>query len=474
LYIADSGNARIRQVTAAGAIATLVGGAVNDGGLGLFGLLDQPSGVVRDNAGNTYVADTINNRVRKVAADGTIATFAGTGVTGFFGDGSGATGAQLNAPQGLALDASGNLYIADTNNFRVRKVDGSGNITTVAGNGKCCSSTGDGGAATNAQIGTPYGLAVDASGNLFISDTENSVVRKVDGSGNITTVAGNGTYGYAGDGGPATKAEMRDPWGLAVDASGNLYIADRYNLRIRMVSTSGTITTVAGNGNCCYGGDGGRATSALLAYPTGVAMDASGNLYIADYSNNRVRKVAASGTITTVAGDGVYGYSGDGGPATGATFRYPYSVSVDAAGNMAVVDQNNSAVRLLTPAGTQPVLTIQSSHTGAFTQGQTGATYTLTVSNGYGAGPTNGPVTVTEILPAGLTLTSMAGSGWTCPTGTALSCTRSDALSSASSYPAITVTVSVSATAPSQLTNQASVSGGGGTPALAEDLTIIP
>jgi uncharacterized repeat protein (TIGR01451 family) len=470
VYIADSGNARIRQITAAGAIATLAGGGVGDGGLGVFGLLNQPSGVARDNAGNTYVADTNNSRVRKVAANGTITTVAGTAAPGSAGDGGAAVSAQLNAPQGLALDAAGNLYIADTNNYRVRKVDSSGNITTVAGNGKCCGRTGDGGAATNAEIGTPYGLAVDASGNLYISDIYDSVVRQVTASGTITTVAGNGTYGYSGDGGPAINAEMRDPWGVAVDASGNLYIADRYNLRIRMVSAGGNITTVAGNGNCCYGGDGGAATKAELYDPTGVAVDAAGNLYIADIYNNRVRKVDASGTITTMAGNGGYGYAGDGGLATGATFRYPNAVAVDAAGNVAVADWYNNAVRLLTPAGAQPVLTIRSAHTGSFTEGQTGAAYTVTVSNGAGAAPTNGMVTVTETLPAGLTLVSMAGSGWTCAAPT---CTRSDALSGASSYPAITVTVNVPATAPGQLSNQASVSGGGGNVAGAEDLTVI-
>jgi subtilase family serine protease/sugar lactone lactonase YvrE len=471
LYIADSGNARIREVNSAGSAATLVGGAIGDGGLGVFGVLDQPSGVVRDNAGNTYIADTNNNRVRMVAANGTIATVAGTGTSGSTGDGNAATSAQLNAPQGLAMDASGNLYIADTGNYLVRMVDTSGTITTVAGNGKCCGHTGDAGLATNAEIAAPYGLAVDASGNLYISDVDNNLVRKVDTSGNITTVAGNGTYGYSGDGGPATSAAMRDPWGLAVDASGNLYIADRYNLRIRMVSISGTITTVAGNGNCCYSGDGGAATKAELYYPTGVAVDASGNLYIADIYNERVRQVA-NGTISTLAGNGSYGYSGDGGSAIGASFRYPYAISVDAAGNVAVVDQNNNAVRLLTPVGSQPVLTIQSKHTGAFTPGQTGAAYSVTVSNGGGAGPTTGTVTVTEILPAGLTLTAMAGPGWKCSTATAV-CARSDALSGASSFPAITVTVNVSATAPGQLTNQASVSGGGSNAAGAQDLTVI-
>ncbi|HEY6343299.1 MAG TPA: protease pro-enzyme activation domain-containing protein [Bryobacteraceae bacterium] len=476
LYIADSGNARIRSVNSSGVITTWVGGATNDGGLGVFGLLNQPSGVVRDSAGNTYIADTNNHRVRMVAANGTIATVAGTGVSGFAGDGGAATSAQLNLPNGLALDSAGNLYIADTNNSRVRKVDGSGNITTVAGNGVCCVSTGDGGLATSAGIGTPYGLAVDSSGNLYISDGSNSVVRKVAASGTITTVAGqSGSFGYSGDGGLATSAKLYGPYGLAVDASGNLYIADRFNYRARMVSTSGVITTVAGNGNCCYGGDGGVATNAELDAPSGVTVDASGNLYIADTFNERVREVIAGGTILTVAGAGNYGYWGDGGSATGAAFRYPSAISVDPAGNLAVADQGNNAVRLLTAPGTQPVLTIQSTHSGAFAAGQT-ATYTLTVSNGLGAGPTNGTVTVSEILPAALTLAGMAGSGWTCSasisTG-APTCARSDSLSGASSYPPIIVTVSVSAPAAGQLTNAASVSGGGGNIAGTEDLTAI-
>ncbi len=469
LYIADQGNVRIRKVSSAGVIATLVGGMIGDGGLGVFGALNQPSGVARDNKGNTYVADTINNRVRKVALDGSIATVAGTGAGGFSGDGGPAASAQLNSPRGLALDASGNLYIADSSNLRIRKVDASGNIATVAGNG-IYGNSGDGGPASSARMGYPYGLAVDSSGNLYVADESHEVIRKVAASGTIATVAGNGTNGYSGDGGAATSAEMSGPTGVAVDSAGNLYIADRYNDRIRMVS-SGTITTVAGNGDCCFSGDGGPATSANLWSPTGVALDAAGNLYVAD--NSRIRMVSTSGIITTVAGNGSLGYTGDGGPAVNAAFRTPFALSVDAAGGVAVADQGNNAVRLLTPAGTQAVLTIQSSHTSVFTRGQTGATYILTVSNGSGAGTAAGAVTVSEILPAGLTLASMAGSGWTCPAPMAPTCTRSDALGGGSSYPPITVTVNVSAAAPAQLTNRASVSGGGSAPAGAGDLTIV-
>jgi len=469
LFIADQGNARIRKVTPAGLISTLAGGGLGDAGPGAFGFLNQPSGVARDNAGNTYIADANNHRVRKAAANGAISTVAGTGVAGFSGDGNAASGAQLNGPRGLVLDASGNLYIADAGNYRVRKVDPSGNVTTVAGNGVCCGHTGDGGAATSAQIGAPYGLAMDSSGSLYISDIGNNVVRKVAASGTITTVAGSGAYGYSGDGGAATSAAFRSPYAVAVDSSGNLYIADTFNYRVRKVSTGGIVSTVAGNGAYGYSGDGGAATSARLYDPEGVAVDSSGNLYIADTYNYRVRMVSPGGTITTVAGNGAYGSSGDGGPATAASLRYPYGVSVDASGIVAVADQGTSAVRLLTPAGAQPVLTIQSAHAGSFAAGSSGA-YTVTVNNAATAGVTSGAVTVAETLPAGLTLAAMSGSGWSC---TGSTCTRSDSLLGGSSYPPIAVTVNASSATQPQVTNLVTVSGGGAAAAGSGDLTLV-
>ena len=469
LYVMDCGNARIRQVTA-GIMTTTVGGATGDGGLGVFGFFSQPYGVARDNAGNTYVADAGNNRVRKVAADGTVSTVAGTGITGYSGDGGPAANAQLNAPQGVALDASGNLYIADTGNLRIRKMDGSGNITTVAGSGTS-GYLGDGSTATNAQIGSAYGLALDAAGNLYFSDIDHHVVRKVTAAGTIATVAGNGTSGYSGDGKAAAGAQLNGPRGVAVDAAGNLYIADYDNNRVRKVSAAGIVTTLAGTGTSGSTGDGGPAAIAELFNPAGVAVDASGNLYIADRGNSRIRMVSSSSVITTVAGNGNYVYTGDGGLAVQAALNFPSAVAVDSAGNVAVVDQGNDAVRLVTPSFSVPVFTIQSAHRSAFAPGQTGATYTLTVSNGSDAAPTNGTVTVTELLPAGLTLASMAGSGWTCAAPT---CTRSDALNGGSSYPAIAVTVNVMADAPAQLTNRASVSGGGAnTVGRSSDLTLI-
>jgi hypothetical protein len=258
-----------------------------------------------------------------------IDTVAGNGSWGYSGDGGPATEAMLSYPRGVAVDASGNIYIADLYNHRIRKVDTSGIITTVAGNGDEGYS-GDGGPATEAMLDFPFGVAVDASGNIYIGDTHNYRIRKVDTSGIITTVAGNGAWGYSGDGGPATEAMLDFPCDVAVDASGNLYIGDVYNQRIRKVDTSGIINTVAGNGSWGYSGDGGPATEAQLHGPFGVTVDASGNLYIADYDNQRIRKVDTSGIITTVAGNGSRGYSGDGGPATDAMLNHPRDISCQA------------------------------------------------------------------------------------------------------------------------------------------------
>src|SRR5439155_1177468 len=250
-------------------------------------------------------------------------------------DGGAATNASLNSPASVAQDASGNLYIAEYANHRIRKVTAAtGIITTVAGNG-INSFAGDGGAATSASLSSPAGVALDASGNLYIADYFNNRIRKVDAaSGIITTVAGNGSFGFAGDGGAATSASLSGPAGVAVDAGGNLYIAAYSNHRIRKVdAATGIITTMAGNGNPTFAGDGGAATSASLNFPASVALDASGNLYIADPNNNRIRKVAAAtGIITTVAGGG--SSLGDGGAATSASLYDPTALALDASGNL--------------------------------------------------------------------------------------------------------------------------------------------
>jgi uncharacterized protein (TIGR03437 family) len=287
--------------------------------------------------------------------DGVITTVAGSGGTGpgtggFSGDGGPATSASLNDPSGIVVDASGNLFIADTSDNLICKVSTRGIITTVAGGGSpIYPSVGDGGPATSASLNYPSGIAVDASGDLFIADTSNNLIRKVSSSGIITTVAGGGNPPYPsdGDGGPATSASLKNPSGIGVDTSGNLFIADTGDNLIRKVSANGIITTVAGGGNPAYPsvGDGGPAISASLSYPGGIAVDASGNLFIADTYDQRIRKVSASGMITTVAGNGSLGFSGDGGPATSASLNHPSDISTDASGNLFITDSFNNRIR---------------------------------------------------------------------------------------------------------------------------------
>jgi trimeric autotransporter adhesin len=330
-------------------ISTVAGNGVQgfggDGGPATSAQLSSPLGVAVDSTGSLYIVDSVNNRIRKVSG-GVITTVAGNGTPGFSGDGGPATSAELRYPSDVAVDSTGNLYITDTNNFRIRKVS-KGVITTVAGNGSPGFS-GDGGPATSAELAASLGIAVDSVGNLYIADSNNSRVRKV-ANGTITTVAGNGlplpgSLGSSGDGGPATSAEVT-PFDVAVDSAGNLYISDANNNRIRKVS-NGVITTIAGNGTSGFSGDGGPATSAELNNPRGLALDSVGNLYIADISNNRMRKVS-NGVITTIAGNGTSGFSGDGGPATSAEMT-PYFVAGDLAGNLYFSDLSDH-VALLTP-----------------------------------------------------------------------------------------------------------------------------
>jgi uncharacterized protein (TIGR03437 family) len=340
VFIAD-GN-RVREVSA-GVIATVAGtttaGAAGDNGLAVKAQLNGPSGIAVDVYGDLFIADTGNSRIRKVV-NGVISNLAGNGVPGYSGDNGLPTNAELNLPSGVAVDSGGDLFIADFANRRLRVVDGT-IIVTAAGGG---SLVGDKGVATNAQLSNPQGLAVDAAGDVFIADFGNSRIREVVNS-NITTVAGTGIDGFTGDGASATLAQLYQPAGVALDANGNLYIADSGNNRIRKVS-HGVVTEFAGTGTPGFAGDNGPATSAQLKEPFGVAVDSLGNVYIADYSNNRVRKVS-NGIITTVAGNGTPGFSGDGGLATSAELSGPRAVAVDSAGNLYIADSLNHCVRLV-------------------------------------------------------------------------------------------------------------------------------
>jgi uncharacterized protein (TIGR03437 family) len=339
LFVVQDSVLRLDAVT--GILTVVAGngspGFSGDNGPATSSQLSNPLGIALDSVGNLYIADAGNNRIRRVSK-GVITTVAGNGTQGFSGDNGPAASAQLNGAQGLAADGAGNLYIADSQNHRVRKVSNEV-ITTVAGNGKF-GFGGDNGPATNAQLNAPYDLAVDSAGNLYIADSENGRIRKVS-AGIITTIAGNGQQGFGGDNGPAANAGLTFPHGVAVDSAGNLYIAADF--RIRKVS-NGVITTIAGNGEYGFNGDNRPATTAAMN-PFGVAVDPAGSLYIVDSTNFRIRKVS-SGIITTVAGDGkTGGFSGDNGPAVSALLDRPTSIAADASGNVYIADYGNGCIR---------------------------------------------------------------------------------------------------------------------------------
>ncbi len=315
-------------------------GSGGDGGPAAEAQLDRPSGLAMDAAGNVYVADSGNNRVRRIdAGTGLITTVAGTGENGTFGDSGPAAEAQLSYPYGIAVDAAGHVYVADSGNNRVRRIDaGTGLITTVAGTGRS-GDGGDGGPATEARLDYPDGIAVDAAGHVYVADRRNGRVRRIDAeTAVITTVAGTGGHGFGGDGGPAIEAQLNNPSGLAMDAAGNVYVADSGNNRVRRIEAeTGLITTVAGTGENGTSGDSGPAAEAQLSFPDGIAVGADGHVYVADSGNNRVRRIeAGTGLITTVAGTGRSGDGGDGGPATEARLDYPEGIAVDSAGNVYV------------------------------------------------------------------------------------------------------------------------------------------
>ena len=325
-------------------------GFSGDGGQATAAKLHNPCGLATDAAGNVYFADGYNHRIRKITTSGIITTIAGNGTPGFGGDGSAATAAQLDYPRAVAIDGSGNIFISDNGNFRIRKVTPTGTISTIAGT-SVAGFSGDGGPATIAQLNDPGTIAVDLSGNVIIADQLNNRIRMVTPSGTISTIAGTGVAGYMGDGSAATAAQLNQPSGVAVDGSGNVYIADFMNHVIRKINTSGIITTVAGTGTAGYFGDCAAATAAQLANPSAVAADGAGNIYITDEINHAIRKVNTGGIISTYAGNGTSGYSGDGGPATDAQLKFPYGVAVNAGGDVFIGDQLNNRVRVVTGGG---------------------------------------------------------------------------------------------------------------------------
>lgn len=352
IYIGDS--TRVRKISTDGTIATVVGavqGGVLDDGVPATSAAIMPEGLAVDSSGSLFIAESyfpVGYRVRKVS-QGIIATVAGNGFEAYSGDGGPAILAQLSAPNAAAADNAGNLYIADWGNNRIRKVSPGGTIATVDGNGGPGSPF-DGQPAASGNVGTLSGLVADGHGNVFFSDGDCSCIWKITADGVVHLFAG-GHVGYGGDGGPALQAGFLLPEGLALDSAGNLYIADTLDNRVRKVSVAGTVSTVAGNGLLGpYSGEGGQATAAVLSSPQSVALDAQGNLYISSTNIARVLKVSPAGIITTVAGNGTFGHSGDGGAATAAQLDTPAAVACDASGNLFIAEQ--AAIRRVSTGGT--------------------------------------------------------------------------------------------------------------------------
>jgi sugar lactone lactonase YvrE len=312
--------------------------------------LNLPYGVAVDSAGNVYVADSANARIRVINSAGDVATLAGNGTSGF-ADGFGGPdgGAEFYRPYGTAVDSQGNVYVADADH-RIRKIDSSGNVTTLAGNGFPGFADGTGGANGTAMFRQPEGVAVDSVGTVYVADFGNHRIRMIDASGNVTTLAGNGHLGFAdGTGGPDGGAEFDFPSGVAVDTGGNVYVADKDNNRVRKIDALGTVSTLAGNGFSGYSdGTGGPNGTAEFDFPSGVAVDAQGNVYVADAANDSIRLIDPSGDVTTLAGHGDFGFDDGSGGAWGtAAFASPFGVAVDLAGNVFVGDTDNNRIRII-------------------------------------------------------------------------------------------------------------------------------
>ena len=355
MYIAMREHNIISRIDTKGMMTRYAGsgqsGFSGDGGPAANASFRVPAGLAFDPEGNLYIADRENHRVRKVDTKGNISTFAGIGEAGFSGDEGPAVKAMLNLPSGVVVDKKGNLYISDRSNDRIRVVDKKGVIRTYAGSG-VAGFQGDAGPALKAQLDKPFGIALDETKNLYIADRNNNRVRKVSPDGIITTVAGDGGFFFMGDNGPAYRASIAAPTGVALDSKGNLYIADRNNNRVRVVDRTGMIRTVVGTGQQDYNGDSEVARETNLYLPFGLTVDSNDNLLVIDRSHYRIRRIdPKSGQVETVAGNGVKLFAGDGGPATGATLSFPHGMSVDKKDNLIFSDKGHFRIRKITPDG---------------------------------------------------------------------------------------------------------------------------
>jgi sugar lactone lactonase YvrE len=399
--------ASIAKQSQAQIITTVAGTGVigysGDGGQATNAELYEPTGAVFDTSGNMYIADNDNNVIRKVSTSGIITTIAGNGTEGYSGDGGQATAAELKSLNGIVVDVLGSIYITDYYDNVIRKINTTGIISTIAGNG-INGYSGDGGQATAAELNNPDGIATDTDGNIYITDSNNSRIRKINSAGIITTIAGDGVGGYTGDGGQATAAELATSTYLAVDIVGNLYITEEFHDRIRMVNTAGIITTVVGTGTAGSIGDGGQATAAELYFPSGLAVDIAGNLYIADTWNNRIRKVDTNGIITTIAGNGTQGYSGDGGAPINAELFQPNGVCLDNSGNLYIADQGNNVIRKV---NCLPIISVNS---GTICAGQS---FTINPSGATTYSLSSGTSIVTPSVTSNYTVTGTSSLGCT-------------------------------------------------------------